>query len=128
MKTHNILLVALASMPCFTGCTTTQAPMPVLPSLESRLSRDWLSTASHIRSGSHIVFYHGTAHRTEGTPRSPWLGTVTGDILALSPTNAIVCPSGTVTLDAANRISIKGPHRTNITDAAKASWKHLLRE
>jgi len=126
MKTPRVLLIALASMVSLMACTTMHLPAPELPSPESRLSHDWLSSASCIRSGKFTVYYYGTARRTEGAPSRPWIGTITGDILVLSPTNAVACPSGTVLLGAGSRISIKGPHRTRITETGKVPWKHLL--
>ena len=126
MKPRRILPILFAAHLALGACTSPKSSTAALPSLDSRLSRDWLASASRIRSGERTVYYHGSAHRTAGTSRIPWHGTISGDILALSPTGALVCPSGTVELGPDNRITVNGPSRTNVVAHGKGRWQHLL--
>jgi hypothetical protein len=101
--------------------------MAAVPPLDSRLSPDWLSSASRLRSGQRTVFYRGTAQPAAGTSDDRWQGVITGDILALSPTEAIVCPSGTIKLGPRDRITIHGAHRINLSAPGEGPWQPLLR-
>jgi hypothetical protein len=132
--------VACASLLLLTGCgdqprKTTTAVVPreepprtalKLPSLESRLANDWSSGATRIDSRDGSIFFYGTSQRSspEG---GPWLGTVEGDILFVSPRQAVVIPSGKLTLGAGSSIKVSGPHRTVVAEPGKpVPWQSLL--
>jgi hypothetical protein len=78
--------------------------------LESRLTREWLSKATRIESGDSVIYYRGSAVRSSPV-NERWLGTVTGDVLFLSPKQSIVVPSGTLTLLAGDRFKVTGRGR-----------------
>jgi hypothetical protein len=92
--------------------------------LESRLSRDWLARSTRIESGDSVIFYRGSAQRT--APESePWLGTVVGEVMYLSPKFAIVVPAGSLTLRAGDQHKATG--RTYLRFwSAPPPYGHLL--
>jgi hypothetical protein len=98
--------------------------MPKVPSLESRLSSEWLANATRIESGNRIVYFRGTAERASPADQ-PWLGTVKGNILLLSPSQSIVVPSGTLTLIEDEQLKWTGVSRSTL-HTEPPPFRHLL--
>lgn len=120
LRPSSILLILCIAL--LGGCAT---PSPTSPSLEKRLAPQWIASTQHLQSGGRTLYYRGQARRT-GTPDSTtWAGTVTGEILVLEPTMAIVIPSGTITLTSSGELKVGGQHQAVTSDSP--AWKHLLR-
>ncbi len=90
-----------------------------MPTLASRQSGAWRRTATCIQSGQYRIYYHGEARRDSVAKRNSWSGTVLGDILVISPQGYVLIPDGRLTLGPDNALSVAGPHRTVILDAAR---------
>jgi hypothetical protein len=79
-----------------------------------------------IQCGDSAIYYQGTAQRDSAGDES-WAGAVHGDILFLSPQQAVLIPSGTLTLTRGNRIKVAGPHRTELVRPTETlKWRQLL--
>lgn len=136
-----LVYVTCASLLVLTGCqnpprknpTTVvprQEPPPRIeskvPPLKSYLAEDWYSGATRLDSGDSSIFFYGTSVRTS-PENGPWLGTVEGDILYVSPRQAIVVSAGKLTLSGGNSLKISGSHRAVVPEPGKPlPWKALL--
>lgn len=119
-RTSAILLVSCAVL--FAGCATPSAPPPFL---QSRLAPTWIASAQRIQSGERTIYYRGKARGANPADGASWVGTVSGEILALDPGMAIVIPTGTLTLTPDQRLSFTGQQFIITSDSP--AWKHLLR-
>jgi hypothetical protein len=141
-QTIRVALVACLGLSSLTGCapaprkTTTAAVVPrqepppriesKVPPLKSYLAEDWYSGATRLDSGDGSIFFYGTSQRTS-PENEPWLGTVEGDILYVSPRQAILISAGKLTLTGGNSFKISGSHRAVVPEPGKPlPWKSLL--
>jgi hypothetical protein len=103
-----------------------RAPKYQLPSLESHLAGAWIGGATRLQGTDAVIWYRGTAQR-ESAEVEPWTGTVTGDILFASPQEAMVIPSGTLTLRKKGAIQVIGRHSAFLATPGKpADWAGVL--
>jgi len=115
------VLVAGGAAPA--ASTTTDG----VPSLASHLSDKWLEASELTLNTEHgVIFYHGSAHRVSAVTE-PWRGTVKGDILYLSAHQAVLVPSGTLTVGPKDALKITGPHRTFLAKAGEhPAWEKVM--
>ena len=128
MKAQALFLNAVLIVAFVAALTSSIAQSAAAPTLESRLAKEWIASATRVRAGALSVFYRGSARPSEQSSQQQWQGTIKGDILVLSPTTATVCTEATVELGPGGRLSIIGPHRAHVAEPKKARWRHLLRE
>jgi hypothetical protein len=110
------LTLALAS-----ACTTASISSP---QLESRLAPEWIHSAQSVHSADRTIYFHGHAEAKSATNAQSWSGTISGDILVLDRTMAIVIPAGRFTLTPSGAIKVEG-QQTIITSDSPL-WKQLL--
>jgi type IV pilus biogenesis protein CpaD/CtpE len=120
MKLRFIVLALCAAL--LTACATTSTTSP---SLRKRLAPEWIASAQHVESGGRTIYYRGKARGAATGTAVKWSGTVTGEVLVLAPTMAIVIPSGTVTLTSSGELKVSGQHQAVTSDSP--AWKDLLR-
>lgn len=93
---------------------------------DTHFTPGWLKGATRLQSGTRAVYYRGSINPAKVPASGQWTGTITGDILVLSPVNATIIPTGTVILYPGEGIGINGPHKTLIADPKGPAWAPLL--
>ena len=121
-----VVAAVFAMLDFLAGCNRPMATIPPASPLGAHLAPAWIGSATRVQAGTYTVYYRGTAVAGLGSTSAAWGGTITGDVLLLSKTQAMVCPSGTVTISPAGAVSINGPHHWNLAPSGPLPWQNLL--